>query len=109
MIQLRRARVVRVLRLVRRLRLDLVAVRRLADVGFRLELAVRRALCFIVVFLLFPPIPESLPLPFPLPLPLPLPLDRIFSSRFPSAAAAAAPAPAAALAATSVLILGRTS
>ena len=78
MIQLRRARVVRVLRLVRRLRLDLVAVRRLADVGFRLELAARRALRFIVVFLLFPPITESLPLP----------LDRIFSSRFPSAAAA---------------------
>jgi hypothetical protein len=52
-------------RVVRR-RLDLVAVRRLAAFGFRLELATpRRALRFIVVFLLFPPIslPESLSYP----------------------------------------------
>ena len=49
--QLRRTRV-------RRVRLDLVvAVRRrlAADVGFRLELAERRALRFVAGFLLLPP------------------------------------------------------
>ena len=53
-------------------RLDLVAVRRLAAFGFRLELATRRrALRFIVVFLLFPPISLPGSLSYPLD-----PLDR---------------------------------
>ena len=42
----------------RRLRLDLAAVRRLTAFGFRLELALRRALRFVAAgFLFFPPKP----------------------------------------------------